>query len=40
MYFAIVDKDWPRLKAAFERWLDPANFTEDGRQNRGLASLR
>ena len=40
MYFAIVDKDWPRLKTAFERWLDPANFTEDGRQKQSLASLR
>jgi RimJ/RimL family protein N-acetyltransferase len=40
MYFAIVDKDWPRLKSAFERWLDPANFSEDGRQKQGLASFR
>jgi RimJ/RimL family protein N-acetyltransferase len=40
MYFAIVDKDWPRLKTAFEHWLDPANFTADGSQKRGLASLR
>jgi RimJ/RimL family protein N-acetyltransferase len=40
MYFAIVDKDWPRLKTAFERWLDPANFTADGRQKQSLASFR
>jgi RimJ/RimL family protein N-acetyltransferase len=40
MYFAIVDKDWPRLKTAFEHWLDPANFTADGNQKQSLASFR
>ncbi len=24
--------EWPALQAAFERWLDPANFDADGRQ--------
>lgn len=40
MYFSIVDKEWPRLKAAFERWLDPANFDADGRQKQSLVSFR
>ena len=39
-WYAIVDDDWPAIRAAFEAWLDPANFGEDGRQLRSLASLR
>jgi RimJ/RimL family protein N-acetyltransferase len=40
MYFSIIDGEWPRLKTAFERWLDPANFDADGRQKMSLASFR
>ena len=36
-WFAAVDADWPALKKAFEQWLDPTNFDEDGSQ---LISLR
>jgi len=35
-WFAITDDDWPRIKAAFERWLDPENFDTDGRQRQQL----
>ena len=38
-WFAITDKDWPALKACFERWLDPANFDEDGGQRESLSAL-
>jgi RimJ/RimL family protein N-acetyltransferase len=38
-WYAIIDRDWPRLKAAFERWLDPANFDADGRQRQRLSEL-
>ena len=31
-WFAIIDRDWPMVKAVFEEWLDPANFYEDGTQ--------
>ena len=31
-WFAITDDEWPALKERFERWLDPANFDELGRQ--------
>ncbi len=31
-WFAMIDSEWPALKAAYERWLDPANFDADGRQ--------
>ena len=40
MYFSIVDKEWPRIKAAFERWLDPVNFDAAGQQQANLASFR
>ena len=39
-WFSIVDGEWPRVKAAFEAWLDPANFDAEGRQLRGLTELR
>jgi RimJ/RimL family protein N-acetyltransferase len=26
-WYALLDKDWPRVRAALEAWLDPANFT-------------
>jgi RimJ/RimL family protein N-acetyltransferase len=39
-WFSIIDAEWPALRAAFERWLDPANFDADGRQRRSLESLR
>ncbi len=38
-WFSIIDKDWPALKQAFERWLDPANFDESGRQRESLSNL-
>lgn len=35
-WYAIIDSDWPALKARFERWLDPGNFDADGRQRTFL----
>lgn len=35
-WFAMLDSDWPRVKAAFEAWLDPSNFDTDGRQKTRL----
>ncbi|WGW10597.1 GNAT family protein [Saxibacter everestensis] len=31
-WFALTDRDWPRVRHAFELWLDPRNFDSDGRQ--------
>lgn len=31
-WFAMLDRDWPARKEAFERWLDPANFDRTGVQ--------
>jgi RimJ/RimL family protein N-acetyltransferase len=39
-WFSIVDSEWPTLKAGFERWLSPGNFTADGAQRASLAELR
>jgi RimJ/RimL family protein N-acetyltransferase len=36
-WFSILDSEWPERRAAFERWLDPANFDRDGRQRARLA---
>ena len=38
-WFAMTDGDWPARKAAFERWLAPANFDADGRQKTRLSEL-
>ena len=35
-WFAILDKDWQRIRAGFERWLRPENFDEKGRQKAKL----
>ena len=31
-WYAITDRDWPAVEAAYDAWLDPANFDESGRQ--------
>jgi RimJ/RimL family protein N-acetyltransferase len=38
-WFSMLDGEWPERKAAFERWLDPANF-ENGSQKTALGLLR
>ena len=38
-WFSILDREWPALKAAYERWLDPAGFDADGRQRASLSAL-
>jgi RimJ/RimL family protein N-acetyltransferase len=39
-WFAIIDKDWPAVRAALEAWLAPDNFDADGDQLRRLDDLR
>ena len=38
-WFSVIDGEWPALKEAFERWLDPANFDEHGEQRTRLSDL-
>lgn len=35
-WFAMLDRDWPRLRRAYERWLDAANFDTQGIQRSAL----
>lgn len=37
-WYSMLDGEWPRVKAAFEAWLDPANFDADGTQRSPLAA--
>ncbi|KAI0468904.1 acyl-CoA N-acyltransferase [Xylaria cf. heliscus] len=39
-WFAIVDGDWSGLRSAFDGWLDPSNFGEDGLQLKRLEDYR
>ena len=39
-WYSITDKEWPRVKHAFEQWLHPENFDADGVQRSTLAELR
>ena len=39
-WFAIIDGEWPAVRAAFEAWLEPENFDASGRQRASLAQLR
>jgi RimJ/RimL family protein N-acetyltransferase len=38
-WFSMLDSEWPARKAAFEAWLDPANFDAEGRQRRSLGEI-
>jgi RimJ/RimL family protein N-acetyltransferase len=35
-WFAMLDKDWPKVKLAFEAWLAEANFGEGGSEKAKL----
>ena len=38
-WFAVLDGEWPALRAAMERWLAPENFDSAGNQRRALSDL-
>ena len=38
-WFSMLDSEWPARKAAFEAWLDPANFDANGQQRKTLVQL-
>ncbi|MCW2761399.1 MAG: N-acetyltransferase [Marmoricola sp.] len=37
-WFAITDDEWPRIRSAFDRWLDPGNFDQHGQQRARLTT--
>jgi hypothetical protein len=39
-WYSIVAEEWPRVRSAFEAWLDPGNFDEAGRQRVQLSIVR
>ena len=39
-WFSILDGEWPIVRAAFEQWLDPANFDRAGQQRASLTDFR
>jgi RimJ/RimL family protein N-acetyltransferase len=36
-WYAVIDKEWPALKEAYEKWLSPNNFNVDGTQRSRLS---
>ena len=39
-WYSMLDSEWPVLKAAYDAWLDPANFNDAGQQKAALATPR
>lgn len=38
-WYAAIDKEWPALNKAFQAWLSPDNFDDEGRQRVALSEL-
>jgi RimJ/RimL family protein N-acetyltransferase len=38
-WFSMLDTEWPARKAAFDEWLSPDNFDEQGGQRKALSRL-
>jgi RimJ/RimL family protein N-acetyltransferase len=39
-WYSVIKEEWPQVRAAFEAWLDPLNFRDDGNQRRSLREIR
>lgn len=39
-WFSIIDSEWPALRGAFEAWLSPENFDDQGQQLKRLVEMR
>lgn len=39
-WFSMIDGEWPVIKQAFEAWLEPKNFDQNGSQRRRLEDIR
>ena len=39
-WFAITDDEWPAIRRAYEAWLAPENFDDEGRQRSPLRTAR
>ena len=38
-WYSMLDHEWPTRKRAFEAWLEPANFDDEGKQRRSLNEI-
>ena len=38
-WYSILDKDWPRVEAAYKEWLKPENFSNSGSQRKPLSAF-
>jgi RimJ/RimL family protein N-acetyltransferase len=38
-WYSMLDGEWPARRRAFERWLEPSNFDDAGRQRLSLSAL-
>jgi len=38
-WYAVIDREWPALDKAFQRWLAPDNFAPDGTQRLSLSAI-
>jgi RimJ/RimL family protein N-acetyltransferase len=38
-WFSMLDHEWPARKHAFEAWLSPANFDDEGFQKRSMTEV-
>jgi hypothetical protein len=38
-WYALIDRDWPRVRAVYEEWLDPAGFDEAGKPRQRLSTM-
>ena len=39
-WYSIIAEEWPRIRSAFDAWLDPKNFDTRGRQRHDLKAMR
>lgn len=39
-WFSVIDSEWPELKQAYQAWLAPENFDNEGQQFRKLEDFR
>ncbi|PWN36342.1 acetyltransferase [Meira miltonrushii] len=39
-WFSILETEWPVIQKAFQQWLHPDNFDQNGQQKRGLVDIR
>jgi RimJ/RimL family protein N-acetyltransferase len=39
-WFSMTDGEWPIRRAAFDAWLAPENFDDEGRQRQSLSTVR